>query len=78
MLTNQVLLGMFGGQEIIIILIIVLLLFGGTKIPQLMRGLGRGMNEFKKAKDGFYDDEDDNKKNNDKSKNPSKDSKDNK
>ncbi|MBI5540896.1 MAG: twin-arginine translocase TatA/TatE family subunit [Bacteroidia bacterium] len=46
---------MFGGQEIIIILIIVLLLFGGTKIPQLMRGLGRGMNEFKKAKDGVYD-----------------------
>lgn len=56
MVTNQVLLGMFGGQEIIIILIIVLLLFGGTKIPQLMRGLGRGMNEFKKAKDGVYDD----------------------
>lgn len=56
MTTNQVLLGMFGGQEIIIILIIVLLLFGGTKIPQLMRGLGRGMNEFKKAKEGIYDD----------------------
>ncbi len=56
MITNSVLLGMFGGQEIIIILIIVLLLFGGTKIPQLMRGLGRGMNEFKKAKDGVYDD----------------------
>jgi sec-independent protein translocase protein TatA len=56
MIANLVLLGMFGGQEIIIILIIVLLLFGGTKIPQLMRGLGRGMNEFKKAKDGVYDD----------------------
>ena len=56
MITNLVLLGMFGGQEIIIILIIVLLLFGGTKIPQLMRGLGKGMNEFKKAKDGVYDD----------------------
>lgn len=56
MLTNQILLGMFGGQEIIIILIIVLLLFGGSKIPQLMRGLGRGMNEFKKAKQGLYDD----------------------
>ena len=59
MIANQILLGMFGGQEIIIILIIVLLLFGGTKIPQLMRGLGRGMNEFKKAKDGLYDDLDD-------------------
>ena len=56
MIANLVLLGMFGGQEIIVILIIVLLLFGGTKIPQLMRGLGRGMNEFKKAKDGVYDD----------------------
>ena len=56
MIANQVLLGMFGGQEIIIILIIVLLLFGGTKIPQLMRGLGKGMNEFKKAKEGVYDD----------------------
>jgi sec-independent protein translocase protein TatA len=58
MIANQVLLGMFGGQEIIIILIIVLLLFGGTKIPQLMRGLGKGMNEFKKAKEGLYDGED--------------------
>jgi len=62
MIANQVLLGMFGGQEIIIILIIVLLLFGGTKIPHLMRGLGKGMNEFKKAKEGIYDDLDDNDK----------------
>ncbi len=56
MIFNSIILGMFGGQEIIIIALIVLLLFGGTKIPQLMRGLGRGMNEFKKAKDGIYDD----------------------
>ena len=40
---------MFGPQEIIIILIIVLLLFGGRKIPELMKGLGKGMKEFKKA-----------------------------
>ena len=60
MITNLMLLGMFGGQEIIVVLLIVLLLFGGTKIPQLMRGLGKGMNEFKKAKDGLYDDVDDN------------------
>ena len=43
------LLGMFGPQEIIIILVIVLLLFGGKKIPELMRGLGKGMKEFKDA-----------------------------
>jgi len=41
--------GMFGPQEIILILVIVLLLFGGRKIPELMKGLGRGMKEFKKA-----------------------------
>ena len=40
---------MIGPQEIIIILIIVLLLFGGRKIPELMKGLGKGMKEFKKA-----------------------------
>jgi sec-independent protein translocase protein TatA len=62
MIINSLILGFLGGQEIIIILIIVLVLFGGTKIPQLMRGLGRGMNEFKKAKAGLYDEEDDDKK----------------
>jgi sec-independent protein translocase protein TatA len=38
-----------GAQEIIIILVIVLLLFGGKKIPELMRGLGKGMKDFKDA-----------------------------
>ena len=38
-----------GGSEMIIILIIVLLLFGGRKIPELMKGLGKGMKEFKDA-----------------------------
>ncbi len=42
-------LGVIGPQEIIIILIIVLLLFGGKKIPELMRGLGSGVKEFKDA-----------------------------
>jgi sec-independent protein translocase protein TatA len=44
------LLGVLGTNEIIIILIIVLLLFGGRKIPELMRGLGRGVREFNDAK----------------------------
>ena len=43
------LLGIIGGQEIIIILIIVLVLFGGKKIPELMRGLGKGVKEYKNA-----------------------------
>lgn len=39
----------FGGPELWIILVIVLVLFGGAKVPQLMKGLGEGMKEFKKA-----------------------------
>ncbi len=46
-----------GPTEIIIILLIVLLLFGGRKIPELMRGLGKGMKEFKNAQK--EDDQDD-------------------
>lgn len=38
-----------GPWEIVLIVIIVLLLFGGKKIPELMRGLGQGMKEFKNA-----------------------------
>lgn len=41
--------GWFGGQEIIVILIIVIIFFGGRKIPELMKGLGKGMKEFKNA-----------------------------
>ena len=41
--------GNFGATEIIIILLVVVLLFGGRKIPELMRGIGQGMKEFKKA-----------------------------
>ena len=44
---NSILLGVIGGWQIAIILIIVLLLFGGKKIPELMRGLGKGIKEFK-------------------------------
>tara|TARA_R110001592_G_scaffold50832_1_gene156949 strand:- start:139 stop:339 length:201 start_codon:yes stop_codon:yes gene_type:complete len=49
---NTVLLGMLGTQEIIIIAILVILLFGAKKIPQLMRGMGSGIKEFK---DGMKD-----------------------
>jgi len=49
--------GLVGPQEIIIILIIVLLLFGGRKIPELMKGLGKGMSEFKKASKEDNDDD---------------------
>jgi len=41
--------GNFGMGELLVILIIVLLLFGGSKIPQLMKGLGQGVSEFKKG-----------------------------
>ncbi len=53
----------FGPMEIIIILVIVLLLFGGKKIPELMKGLGKGIKEFK---EGVKDDDD--KKNDEKEK----------
>ena len=49
---QSIFLGILGGQEILIIAILVLLLFGGKKIPELMRGLGKGIKEFKDAKDG--------------------------
>ncbi len=41
-----------GGQIFLIVLVIVLLFFGGKKIPELMRGLGRGVKEFKDASKG--------------------------
>lgn len=41
--------GKIGALEIILILAIVVLLFGGRKIPELMKGIGQGMKEFKKA-----------------------------
>lgn len=53
---NTVLLGMIGTQEIIIIAVLVILLFGAKKIPQLMRGLGSGIKEFK---DGMKEGEED-------------------
>ncbi len=48
-------LGNLGGTEIILIFLVVLLLFGGQKIPELMRGLGRGIREFNDAKNSVED-----------------------
>ncbi len=42
----------FGTTEAVVIVLALLLLFGGKKIPELMRGLGKGIKEFKDGKDG--------------------------
>ena len=47
--------GPIGMQEMIVIFLIILLLFGAKKIPELARGIGKGMGEFKKAKEDFED-----------------------
>jgi len=49
MITANIFLGMIGPWQIAIIVVLVLLLFGGKKIPELMRGLGSGIKEFKDA-----------------------------
>ena len=43
------LIGMPGGAELIIILVVILLLFGSTRLPQLARGMGKSISEFKKG-----------------------------
>jgi sec-independent protein translocase protein TatA len=54
---NQLLfLGNLGTGEIIIIAIVVLLLFGGKKIPELMKGIGKGIKNFKEGVKGIEDD----------------------
>ena len=45
----SIFLGMIGWPQVIIIAVVVLLLFGGRKIPELMKGIGKGMKEFKDA-----------------------------
>ncbi|HEY5406693.1 MAG TPA: twin-arginine translocase TatA/TatE family subunit [Ginsengibacter sp.] len=51
---------LFSGGHIILIALVVLLLFGGKKIPELMRGLGKGIREFKDAKDNVKKEIEDN------------------
>ena len=64
---NGIILGIIGGQEIIFIAIIILIFFGGKKLPELMRGIGKGVREYNKAikevKDQINSDETSEKKN---------------
>ncbi|MBT3622332.1 MAG: twin-arginine translocase TatA/TatE family subunit [Flavobacteriales bacterium] len=48
-MTSTLLLGMIGPWQIVLIVLVFLLMFGGKKIPELMKGLGKGMKEFKDA-----------------------------
>lgn len=59
----SILLGMVGPWQIAIIAVLILLLFGGKKIPELMKGIGRGIKEFK---EGINPDEEDEKDKKDK------------
>ena len=54
--TAGILLFNFGGSEILLIVLVVLLLFGGKKIPELMKGLGKGVRSFKEGMNGAPDD----------------------
>ncbi|WP_418990878.1 twin-arginine translocase TatA/TatE family subunit [Alistipes sp.] len=54
MFINPLFLGKIGLTEILVILLIVVIFFGGRKIPELMRGMGRGVKEFKDAMDKDY------------------------
>lgn len=55
-MTQPTILMGLGTPEIILIVLALLLLFGGKKIPELMRGLGKGVKEFKEGKDGLESD----------------------
>lgn len=52
---NLLLFGSFGAGELIVIALIVLLLFGGKKIPELMKGIGKGVKSFKDGVKGIED-----------------------
>ena len=54
-------LAMLGTTEVVVVVLVVLVLFGAKKIPEFARGLGKGLKEFKKAKDDIKDTIDDQK-----------------
>jgi sec-independent protein translocase protein TatA len=58
----SILLGMIGPWQIILIVLVILLIFGGKKIPEMFRGVGEGIKEFKKATTDNVDDKDKDKK----------------
>ena len=62
-----VLLGVIGPWQVILIIAVILLLFGGKKIPEMMKGIGKGAREFKKGLSG--EDEEEEKKKDDANKN---------
>ncbi len=55
--STVLLLGMIGPWQIVLIVLVFLLMFGGKKIPELMKGLGRGMKEFKDATKNLKEEE---------------------
>ena len=59
MIASSLFLGAVGPWQIVVVVVLVLLLFGGKKIPELMKGLGKGISEFKKGKKEIEKDLDD-------------------
>ena len=55
-MTTFLFLGSLGAPEILLIALVVLLLFGGKKIPELMRGIGKGVKSFKEGVQGIEED----------------------
>lgn len=51
------LLGNLGGMELVLLVVLVLLLFGGKKIPELMKGIGKGVKSFRDGMEGVADEE---------------------
>lgn len=66
----MVLLGMLGWPELLALAVLVLLLFGGRKIPELMKGLGKGIRSFKDGVNGIEKDVDLKEKDTDSARNP--------
>ena len=61
-MNNLLFLGNIGAGEIIIVALVVLLLFGGKKIPELMRGVGKGVKSFKDGMNGIENESEEKKK----------------